>query len=112
MDWVDALALGKLRLNDTESQARGTVWLGKQWPLSWLRVFFFFPPFAFLAGNLGFRLKNEEHVNKTGWNKVFSQHASACGIAFLWRPDNDVAKSLELSSRNNPNGKEPPIVTA
>lgn len=73
---------------------------------------FFSPPFAFLAGNLGFRLKNEEHVNKTGWNKVFSQHASACGIAFLWRPDNDVAKSLELSSRNNPNGKEPPIVTA
>lgn len=59
---------------------------------------------------MGFRLTNEEHVNKTGWNKVFSQHASACGTAFLWRPDNDVAKSLELSSRNNPNGKEPPIV--
>lgn len=69
---------------------------------------FFSPRFEILAGSLGFRLKNEEHVNKTGWNKVFSQHASACGTAFLWSPDNDVAKSLVLSSRNNPNGKEPP----
>lgn len=93
----------------TDSKAQETVWFRKQWPSSWLH---FSPPFAFLAGNLGFRLKNEEHVNKTGWNKVFSQHASACGTAFLWRPDNDVAKSLELSSRNNPNGKEPPIVSA
>ena len=77
--------------------------------VSWLR---FSPRFEFFAGSSGFRLKMKSMSTKQGRTKSFSQHASACGTAFLWSPTEMGLKVSRFLAEIIPMGRTLPIVIA